>query len=183
MSDLRRASVFGLLLCCLGAAGCGGVSVYEVGTSIPKSGLSGIPFRMQKIQFKQTTYYDRAAEVLYRTVERVLVPDMDHLYVVEGQRNYLNPFEILKSTAVLNEDGTLKSFAFESDPQLDEAVKAVSEGAKGLIAMTGVSDMPAHVSANAVFVQVEFLDLPPSMADLSAGSISAGAPTPGQGGH
>lgn len=146
------------------AVGCGGYQVRPIDdlTSAPQ----GVPFRLRVEATQVTTYYAcckgddvcscplKACDTaVFESRRRVVVPDMSKLHLFETKRSWVNPFASMKTTVVVNDDGTLKSAAYEADPQLDEAVAAVG----GLAAFEGrPAVVPDRVRNNLCRVEVTY---------------------------
>lgn len=140
--------------------GCSKIMVYPVDLAevTKDKPLKGVPFRMSVTKAKITTYNDNGGTALLRVCEIVRVADESQWYVVEGKPSPINPFATLKSTTTLNADGTLASFAFESDPKLADTVAAAGElfGAFSSKAVT----IPATLKGKVASVHTTFASPP-----------------------
>lgn len=130
MKSLPSSSLSLLISLTALTSGCGGLAVYkaDLGKATRSAPLHGVPFYVKKKKTKVTRYMSGQTLVL-ETREPVMVVDHTQVYVVEGQRNWLNPFETLEFGATMHSDGTLASGTYKRDPQLDEALAAAASGA------------------------------------------------------
>lgn len=153
------------LAAALMTGGCGGMAVYKadsLDTSSRDAPLHGVPFYVKVPKIKVTKYLDKANTVLLETREPVLVVDHSRVFVVEGQRNWLNPFEQLEFGATVHSDGTLASGTYKRDPQLDEAMAAAASGATAAAGFVSDGLTTALLNTKGVEKIMVTYELPPA---------------------